>query len=171
MNQEKGQSSFYREVQRFRQIWLWAVVLAIAGLQWYAAVEQFLFKRPFGDNPMRDIPLAIYWVIFGIGLPALLFFSQLITEVLDDGIYIRFSPFHWTFRRIAFTEIKQCKVQTYNPIRDYGGWGVRIRYKGKAYNVSGDRGVQIELTNGDRLLIGSQRAVELWQAIPAEYRV
>jgi len=171
MNQEKGQSSFYREVQRFRQIWLWAVVLAITGMQWYAVVERFLFKRPFGDNPMRDIPLTIYWVIFGIGLPALLFFSQLITEVRDDGIYFRFSPFHWTFRRIAFTEIKQCKVQTYNPIRDYGGWGIRIRYKRKAYNVSGNRGVQIELTNGDRLLIGSQRAVELWQAITAEYRV
>ena len=39
MNQEKGQGPIYREVQRFRQNWLWAVVLAIAGLQWYAAVE------------------------------------------------------------------------------------------------------------------------------------
>jgi hypothetical protein len=38
-----------------------------------------------------------------------------------------------------------------------------------AYNVSGDRGVQIELLNGKRLLIGSQRAEELWQAIQAQY--
>jgi len=168
VNQEKKTTPIFREVQRFRQAWLWIIVLAIVGLQFYAAVEQLLFKRPFGDEPMRDIPLTIYWVIFGIGLPTLLFFSQLITEVRNDGIYIRFSPFHWTFRRIAFTEIKQCKVQTYNPIRDYGGWGIRIRCKGKAYNVSGNRGVQIELLNGDRLLIGSQRADEFWQSIPVK---
>ena len=170
MNQEKGQSPIYREVQRFRQAWIWIIILAITGMQWVAAVEQLLFKRPFGDNPMQDIPLAIYWLIFGVGLPALLFFSQLITEIRDDGIYIRFSPFHRTFRRIAFSEIKQCKVLNYLPIRDYGGWGIRVRRKGKVFNVSGDRGVQIELINGDQLLIGSQRADEFWQSIPVKNR-
>jgi len=114
---------------------------------------------------MLDIPLAVYCVIFGIGLPALLFFSQLVTEVRDDGIYIRFSPFHRTFRRIAFMEVKQCEARTYHPIREYGGWGIRVRCKEKVYNVSGDRGVQIELLNGYRLLIGSQRAEELLRAI------
>jgi hypothetical protein len=170
MNQEQGPSPIYREAQRFRQVWIWVIVLAIVGLEWYSAVRQLLLHRPVDTNSMPDITTAIFWFIFGIGLPALLFFSQLITEVRDDGIYIRFSPFHMTFRRIAFTEVKQCKVRTYNPIREYGGWGIRVRRKGKAYNVSGDRGVQIELLNGDRLLIGSQRAEELWRAIPEKYR-
>ncbi len=168
MNQEKKLTPEFREVQRFRQVWLWMLVLVITGMQWYAAVEQLIFKRPFGDNPMQDIPLIIYCVIFGIGLPALLFFSQLITEVHDGGIYIRFFPFHRTFRRIAFAEIKRCEVLNYRPIRDYGGWGIRFRCKGKAYNVSGNRGVQIELLNGDRLLIGSQHADEFWQSIPVK---
>ena len=170
MNQEQGPSPIYREVQKFRQVWIWVVVLAIVGLEWYTAVRQLLLHRPVGTNPMPDIMTVIFWFIFGIGLPALLFFSQLITEVRDDGIYIRFSPFHRAFRRIAFTEVKQCKVRTYHPIREYGGWGIRVRCQGKAYNVSGDRGVQIELLNGNRLLIGSQRAEELWRAIPEEYR-
>ena len=168
MNQEKKLTPEFREVQRFRQVWLWMLVLAITGMQWVAAVEQLLFRRSFGDNPMQDIHLAIYWLIFGVGLPALLFFSQLITEVRDDGIYFRFSPFHGTFRRIAFSEIKRCEVLNYRPIRDYGGWGIRVRCKGKAYNVSGNRGVQIELLDSDRLLIGSQRADEFWQAIHAK---
>jgi len=34
-----------------------------------------------------------------------------------------------------------------------------------AYNVSGDRGVQLELMNGVRILIGSERAGELAEAI------
>jgi len=170
MNQEQGPRPIYREVQRFRQVWIWVVLLAIVGLQWYGAVEQLLLHRPFGDKPMQDGPMAVFLVIFGIGFPVLFFFGQLVTEVRDDGIYIRFSPFHRTFRRIAFTDVKQCKVRTYHPIREYGGWGIRVRCKGKAYNVSGNRGVQIELLNGDRMLIGSQRAEEFWRAIPAEYR-
>jgi hypothetical protein len=118
---------------------------------------------------MPDIPLVIFCFMFGIGLPALFFFGRLVTEVRDDGIYICFFPFHWSFRKIAFTEVKQYEVRTYRPIREYGGWGIRYGCKGKAYNVSGDRGVQIELLNGKRLLIGSQRAEELWRAIQAQY--
>jgi hypothetical protein len=169
MNQGKGISPIYREVQQFRQVWIWVIVPVLAGLVWYAAVRQLLLHRPFGGRPMPDILLVIFWFIFGIGLPALFFFGQLVTEVRDDGIYICFFPFHRSLRRIAFTEVKQYKVQTYRPITEYGGWGIRYGCKGKAYNVSGDRGVQIELLNGKRLLIGSQRAEELWRAIQAKY--
>jgi hypothetical protein len=118
---------------------------------------------------MPVILLVIFWFIFGIGLPALFFFCRLVTEVRDDGIYICFFPFHWTFRRIAFTEVKQYEVRTFHPIREYGGSGIRYGPKGKAYTVSGDRGVQIELLNGKRLLLGSQRAEELQRAIHAKY--
>jgi hypothetical protein len=169
MNQGVGSSPTYREVQQFRQVWIWVMVLALAGLVWYAAAMQLLLHRPFGGRPMSVALLVVNWFIFGIGLPALFFFARLVTEVRADGIYICFFPFHWTFRRIAFTEVKQYKVRTYRPIREYGGWGIRCGSKGKAYNVSGDRGVQIELSNGKRLLIGSQRAEELWRAIQAKY--
>lgn len=169
MNQEKGTSSMYREVQQFRQVWIWVIISALAGLVWYAAMMQFLLHRPFGGIPMPVILLVIFWFIFGIGLPALFFFSQLVTEVCDDGIYIRFFPFHRTSHRIAFTEVKQFEVRTYRSFREYGGHGIRYGSKGKAYTVSGDRGVQIELLNGKRLLIGSQRAEELWRTIQAKY--
>ena len=169
MNQGKGISPIYREVQQFRQVWIWAIVFALAGLVWYASLRQLLLHSPFGDRPMPDSLLVIFWFIFGIGLPTLFFFGQLVSEVRDDGFYICFFPFHWTFRRIAFTEVKQYEVRTCRPIREYGGWGIRYSCKEKAYNVSGDRGVQIELLNGKRLLIGSQRAEELWQAIRAKH--
>jgi hypothetical protein len=39
---------------------------------------------------------------------------------------------------------------------EYGGWGIKYGKMGKAYNVSGNRGVQLEFTDGKRLLIGSQ---------------
>jgi hypothetical protein len=50
-------------------------------------------------------------------------------------------------------------------LRDYGGWGIRKGRSGWAYNVSGDRGVRLTYTDGETLLIGSQRADELAKAI------
>jgi len=101
-------------------------------------------------------------------LPALFVFGRLITEVREDGIYIRFVPFHRRSRKIPFKDLKEYQVRTYRPILDYGGWGIRCGLKGKAYTVSGNRGVQLELTSGERLLVGSQRPEELWQAIRAQ---
>ena len=165
MIQQEGMRPIYREVQQFRQGWIWTVVVAIAGLIWVAGVRQLILNRPFGGQPMPDILLVIFWLIFGIGFPALFLFCRLVIEVRDDGIYIRFSPFHLSFRRIGFEKLKEYEVRTYRPIREYGGWGIRSGSKGKAYNVSGNRGVQLVLTNGKRVLLGSQRPEALWQAI------
>jgi hypothetical protein len=55
-------------------------------------------------------------------------------------------------------------------MREYGGWGVKYGWAGKAYNISGNRGVQLKLSNGKGLLIGSQRPEELAQAIQAGMR-
>ncbi len=163
--QPDNKQPVYREVQRFRQIWIWLIVLTVAGLIWYALITQLFLQRPFGNNPMPDGWLIIFWIIFSLGLPLFVFYCRLITEVREDGLYIRFFPFHLSFRKIAFNELKRCEVRTYNPIREYGGWGIRYGPKGQAYNVSGNQGVQLELVNGKRLLIGSQRPEELWQAI------
>jgi hypothetical protein len=56
-------------------------------------------------------------------------------------------------------------VRTYRPIRDYGGWGIRYGRNGKAYNVSGNRGVMLEFSHGQKLLIGSQKPGDLANAI------
>ena len=59
-------------------------------------------------------------------------------------------------------------MRTYSPITEYGGWGIKWGSGGKAYNVSGNRGVQQEFTDGKRLLIGSQKPEQLDSAI-AQY--
>ncbi len=66
---------------------------------------------------------------------------------------------------IAAGDLKGYEVLTYSPIKDYGGWGIRYGRGGKAYNVRGNRGVQLQLANGQRLLIGSQRPEELSNAL------
>lgn len=109
--------------------------------------------------------------MLGFILAFSIWFSQvkLITEVREDVLSIRFFLL-WPAREIPWSEIARAEAVTYRPIRDYGGWGVRWGMAGMAYNVSGNRGVSIQLRSGANLLAGSQRAEELAQAIAVRIR-
>lgn len=161
----RSPAALYGEVQRFRQPLLWALVLGIAGVSIWSFVQQIILDQPFGTNPAPDWAVVLIAVVFGLGLPAFFYSLRLITEVKPDGIYVRFVPFHLSPHRIAAADIVGYEAVTYSPLRDYGGWGIRFGRRGKAYNVSGDRGVSLKLSNGSELLVGSQRPEEMVQAI------
>jgi len=85
-----------------------------------------------------------------------------------DRLCVRLFPFHIRHREIAAEDLSECYARTYKPIREYGGWGIRCGFRkgiGRAYNMSGNKGVQLVFKNGKKLLIGSQRCDELAQAI------
>lgn len=99
-------------------------------------------------------------------LVAYLFYRlELTVEITNTELLIYFSPF--IRRRIPVSEIQKYETRQYRPIWEFGGWGIRRswRGKGKAYNVKGNKGVQLELKNGESILIGSQKADALAEAI------
>jgi hypothetical protein len=165
MNSSVGAFCFYRETQRFRQPWLWLLIAGIFGVTVWGFVQQIILGRPFGQNPAPDTVMMVIALVFGIAFPVLFLVGNLTVEVRSDGLYYRFFPFHIRFRRIAPESLVNYEVRTYKPIRDYGGWGIRYGRGGKAYNVSGNRGVMLELSGGERLLIGSQKPEDLANAI------
>ena len=153
----------FKEVQRFRQPLLWLVILAIMIIFTYGMFRQIILGEPWGNKPLPDAMLiAIFTFIMCLTL--LFFFVKLIVEVRSDGIYIRFFPFHISYRKIPLENLKKCEACIYSPL-EYGGWGIRYGFKGKAYTISGNRGVILELKDGKKLLIGSQKPKELVKAI------
>jgi len=164
---ERGGRLLYREVQYFRQLWLWAIIVASSLVSFWGVVWQIILGRPFGNNPAPDSVLIVIAVVIGLGLPLFFYLANLTIEVRDDGVYFRFFPLHFSFRRIGLEDITSFEARRYRPIRDYGGWGIRYGRGGKAYNVSGDRGVQLELARGGRILLGSQHPEEMAEAIRA----
>ena len=97
-----------------------------------------------------------------------MYFAKLRVKINKQGIFYQFFPFHFKSHQINFDEIKTMQAITYSPIKDYGGWGIRYSFRGTAYNVFGNKGIQIELKSGKRILFGSQRAEE-FEAILKEF--
>ncbi|WP_318571225.1 hypothetical protein [Salinigranum marinum] len=141
----------YREVQRFRQRWLWALLGGIT-----------LLTIVLG--PTSPVGLAIVGAV-----AAFLFGLRLETEVRADGIYLKMWPLHLSFRRIPWSEIERYESRTYSPLREFGGWGIRWAPGKIAYNVSGNRGVWIQRSNDRSVLVGSQHAEDLVEAIEEVY--
>ena len=148
------------EIQKFRQVWLLALVLVPC-----ISALIYLGFTVFRNGPISGTNMLIYGAIALalVLVPVFLLSIKMVTEVKNDAIHIRFFPLKREV--IPFSEIAKCDARQYSPIKEYGGWGIRYGIKGMAYNVSGNRGVQLALTNGKQLLIGSQRSEELAKTI------
>ena len=92
---------------------------------------------------------------------AFIFVLQLRTKIDKNGIVYQFWPVHRKEQIIKWEEVNCAYVRKYSPIFEYGGWGFRHGRKGKAFNTSGNMGLQIEFLNGKKLLIGTQKPEEM----------
>jgi len=136
----------FEEKQKFNQWWLWAILL----------IFPLLSVIPFDDNGLN-----IYYVIIGISIPLIFYLFELRTFVTSEGLSFQFFPFHFKKHLVKIEEIEKIEALQYKPLGDYGGWGIRYGFKGKAYNVSGNKGVKVFLKNNTNIMFGSQKHKEL----------
>ena len=155
----------FREEQRFRQFWLWAVILGAAAIFWAGFIYQIILGGELGKRPVSDVQLVVLFALMGIGMPLFFFNIKLTTEVRPGEVLVKLWPFHRQPVKLPLHLVRDFEKVVYNPIRDYGGWGIRWGFKGKAYNMSGNEGVKLYFYNRKPLLIGSQDAVGLCEAI------
>lgn len=159
-------NALFHEVQPLRMWWVWLILLIpIAVARWFLTV-QIIFGIPVGNNPAPDVVTLLIWVFAGVGLPLFAYSAKLITDVRMDGIFLRYFPFY--SRIITFSDVISHEIREYRPLVEYGGWCIRFGGQRKrAYTMSGNKGVELELSDGTRFLIGSQRPEELASAIDA----
>lgn len=102
---------------------------------------------------------------------ALLLLLRLETCLDRAGAHYRLFPLQRQWRMQPWAEVARAYVRTYDPLSEYGGWGLKGTAQNRALNMAGDQGLQLELRNGQRLLLGTQRPAEIvqWlaqQAVP-----
>jgi len=153
----------FEEEQHFRHPIFWALILLIPT----GVVSFSLYTLAHGPGihrmPLASTLAVLAGMLLSIAVPLLLWSMKLVTRLTPDALYLRFFPL-WT-KRIRLADIASCEPRTYSPLKEYGGWGIRYTAKGWAYNVSGNRGVQLILQNGQKILVGSRRADDLANAI------
>jgi hypothetical protein len=156
----------FREVQHFRQWWIWVAVAGTTVLMWWMFIVQIVLGKPAGSRPAPDAVVWLFTLLFGVGFPLFFVALRVVTEVRPGNLRVGLAPFRRSV--LLLSEVAGVEAVTYHPVRDFGGWGVRwAGARGKAYNAYGDRGVQLLMNDGHRLLIGSQRPDELLMAIRA----
>ncbi len=156
----------FREVQKFASWLHWVVApsMAVAVVFGMFALRQESLQPP--PRTTQIVALIILGILLPIAIAVLFSLLKLETEVRTNGLYVRFFPFHINFKTFTAEDLSEHYARTYRPILEYGGWGIRCGWRGgRAYNVSGNQGVQLVLKDGKRLLIGSQRADELAEAL------
>jgi|TARA_B100000927_G_scaffold169406_1_gene136595 hypothetical protein len=135
----------YNESQKFTQWWLWLI----------------LFSFPlFAVYPFDLNNLNFNYIFISIAILLFFYFLELRIFITEEALYYQFFPIHMKKHQIKFTEIKKVEAVKYKPIIDYGGWGIKHGFNGKAYNVSGNLGVRIYLSNGTNILFGSKKHKE-----------
>ncbi len=151
----------FKEIQKFTQPWILIVLvisLAISAnpiiTNWNSIVHQPILKSISFFSGTIIIFLVIIFLLK----------IKLITKIDERGIYYQFFPFQFKLICIPWETIDSCSIRKYNAITEYSGWGLRFsffRKNGRAFTTKGTIGMQLELKNGKKILIGTQKKEEL----------
>lgn len=154
----------FTETQRFKQWWLWLIFFGLNGKVLFDVFKQFGNESPDRTTGMTELLISA-GLVFSVTI--LFIVSRLETVIKQDGIYVRFFPFHIRFKHYHWHSLTKAFVRQYSPVTEYGGWGLRLGLfgKGAAYNISGNQGLQLELTNSKKLLIGTNKPDELSEVL------
>ena len=157
----------FKETQRFKQWWLWLILLAINGSNVWFLIEKYIQHKNFADTAYHSNAGAEVWSLITLLVTMLVLDTKLETSIYADQIKVRLFPFHLKFKNFSAKTIGLAYVREYNPILDYGGWGLRLGLfgKGKAYNIAGNQGIQVVFKDGSKLLIGTQKPDEASAAL------
>lgn len=148
---------FYEE-QKFDQKWLRILIF----VSFVAFILLFFFvKNGYIIGGLIGIPIVV-----------LILLLKLKTIITAEGITVRFFPLYVFDKTLPWSSIASLHVRKYRPLTEYGGWGVRFSQKyGLAFTTKGRNGLQIELKNGKKLLIGTQKSEKLKEILPLLYKL
>lgn len=150
------------EIQKFNQAWIWmiGIIPALIVLSTLGDELTKKDKQDFGDLIALSFSFLIITVTF-----VWIKLIRLETVIDMNGIHIKYKGL-FINKKILLMEIKSAEIKTYDPLWEYGGWGIKYSFKrGWCYNVSGDKGILLHLTSGKNIMIGTQLPEEAMQAL------
>lgn len=124
----------------------------------FSIVLFFVLKQNKEGISFFALALSVVFLVFRVRYESSM---ELIMQIRTDGIYVSFQPFQKTTTICLWENMDQLFIRTYNPLKEYGGYGLRLGKGNTALNVSGNIGLQIVFTDGTKLLIGTTQPNEI----------
>ncbi len=160
---ENSDESIYREeIRLFSPLFKIIYFILVLGLIWALMQSQAV-------NPVL---LATMVIIMGI--PAV--FGRMLITIEGEKLQVHFGYLGWPGKNISLQNITGAKVITCNPMRQFGGWGIRrgmIEEQPVAcYSMKGNQGILLSLASeiGVFRSSGSYRRFFLGSLQPDELR-
>lgn len=151
----------FEEIQRPQRVknnWFYGAAAVLFGLM---LVWNFFSKKE------TAVFTGLLWTGFLLFIILQIFTSlgaQLVTQIREDGIYVRFPPYQFSFAKYNWDSILEIHIRKFDPLKEYG-YGVRIGPGGRAYTVPGDTGIQIIFKDNTRLIISTKRPEEVMEVL------
>jgi hypothetical protein len=162
------ETTVFTEVQRSTGWFRW-ILIAFGSFSIIGFFLWLIWGIELGNMP----PSNIAWLLSFASLALIivpLTMIKLTTRITDAAIYVRLSPpplYLMHPNRFAWTSVKRAYIREYHEFKEYGGIGIRYAGPsvGEAITMNGSIGLQLELTNGQKMLISTRNPEELKAAL------
>lgn len=157
----KTEDSIYYDEQRLSKIWF--TISIFIG----AVILFFLFKDIVDgiESAWAFLSVAVVFLLYAAFDAFLFLYMKLCINVDYEYIHIRLFPF--TSKKIPVAEIFLTEATVFRPIKDYGGYGIRVIFSKKesAYFLTGNTGVRVYYAISNPVVIGASDPKKLINAI------
>jgi membrane protein YdbS with pleckstrin-like domain len=137
--------------------WAFALVIGVPAFLWYLALT---VPAP-GTTALRAG--AAFATFVGLFVALTL---RMKVEVTPAALRVEFGWLPLYRDSVPISRIESAQAVEYHPLVQHGGWGLRGSLRqGGLLSARGHEGVQLRLDNGKVVIIGSQRASQLTDAL------
>ena len=153
----------FSEAQSLKQ-WHTRIVLAFPpAAALFITLRQIVWHKPWGSPPTSDGGL-IFLSVLLTAVYFRLITVKLITELRPREIAVGLHGL-WKRRRIPLEQVESARAVTYDAVADFGGYGIRSGRRGTAYIARGNQAVELTLSGGRHVFLGSAQPAEWAQKI------
>ena len=148
----------YHSIQRAR--WISALLIGIAC---FCLILEGVFLYASRDRWSTIYLLPTLLPLLFLFLAML--FGSLQVEVNREQLILRGGLLHARLLRLGRADVQSVHVENFNPLADFGGWGIRYARGTWGCPIEGHRGVRVETRRGKRYLISSDEPEKLAAAL------
>jgi hypothetical protein len=159
-----ARQTLYYEQQRFSPLRLRILTAIVPAAMLLLSILQVGFGLKWGQQSNGSL---IGWTVFLWLVYFRLMTVKLVTEIRPGELRVALRGL-WRSRKIPLSDVTEAKVVSFDPARDWGGYGIRATRRGRAYIAAGNEGVEVRTRRSGMLLIGSARAAQLAREINAQ---